>query len=289
MILAIVGPTGVGKTALSIALAKRYQAEIINFDSMQVYEQLDIGTAKVTKKEMDGVTHHLLSYVPVDEAYHVYAYQQTARKVLDTLLQQGKNVILVGGTGLYLKALLYDYRFETLENTNSFDNWTNEALAKEIRKYDKDIIFDVNNRRRMIPLLNKLQQQKEIANQGTKPLYDFQIIGLTLPREHLYQRINQRVDTMFEHGLLEEVTNLQDHYSTSKALQNGIGYKEFLPYFKNECSLEEVKEAIKQHSRRYAKRQYTFFKHQLPVKWYEVCEEDFSIVVEHVIMDIERK
>lgn len=287
MIIAIVGPTGVGKTALSIALAKHYKAEIINFDAMQVYEKMDIGTAKVTKIEMDGVKHHLLSYVKVTDNYSVYDYQQDARRVIDKLLSEKKNIIMVGGTGLYLKATLYDYRFNKEENTTNYDDLSIEELLNRISKYNY-IPKDSNNKRRLVRELVKLENNEEIANNGDKLLYNAKIIGLTTDRETLYDRINKRVDIMVVDGLVEEVSSLKDKFTTSKALKTAIGYKEFIPYFNSECSLEEVINKIKQNSRHYAKRQYTFFNHQLPVTWYQSNFTDFSKTVNIVIDDIDK-
>ena len=287
MIIAIVGPTGVGKTALSIALAKHYKAEIINFDAMQVYEKMDIGTAKVTKIEMDGVKHHLLSYVKVTDNYSVYDYQQDARRVIDKLLSEKKNIIMVGGTGLYLKATLYDYRFNKEENTTNYDDLSIEELLNRISKYNY-IPKDSNNKRRLVRELVKLENNEEIANNGDKLLYNAKIIGLTTDRETLYDRISKRVDIMVVDGLVEEVSSLKDKFTTSKALKTAIGYKEFIPYFNSECSLEEVINKIKQNSRHYAKRQYTFFNHQLPVTWYQSNFTDFSKTVNIVIDDIDK-
>lgn len=287
MIIAIVGPTGVGKTALSITLAKHYKAEIINFDAMQVYEKMDIGTAKVTKIEMDGVKHHLLSYVDIDTNYSVYDYQKEARSLIDKLLKEKKNIIMVGGTGLYLKATLYDYRFNKEENTTNYGDLSIEELLNRISKYNY-IPKDSNNKRRLVRELVKLENNEEIDNNGDKLLYNAKIIGLTTDRKTLYDRINKRVDIMLEDGLVEEVSSLKDKFTISKALKTAIGYKEFIPYFNSECSLEEVINKIKQNSRHYAKRQYTFFNHQLPVTWYESNFTDFSKTVNMVIDDIDR-
>ena len=286
MIIAIVGPTGVGKTKLSIKLAKYYKAEIINFDAMQVYEKMDIGTAKVTKIEMDGVIHHLLSYVDIDTNYSVYDYQKEARSLIDKLLKEKKNIIMVGGTGLYLKATLYDYRFNKEENTTNYDDLSIEELLNRISKYNY-IPKDSNNKRRLVRELVKLENNEEIDNNGDKLLYNAKIIGLTTDREILYDRINKRVDIMVEEGLVEEVSSLKDKFTTSKALKTAIGYKEFIPYFNSECSLEEVINKIKQNSRHYAKRQYTFFNNQLNVAWYQTDFNNFDNTVKQVINDID--
>lgn len=286
MIIAIVGPTGVGKTKLSIKLAKYYKAEIINFDAMQVYEKMDIGTAKVTKIEMDGVIHHLLSYVDIDTNYSVYDYQKEARSLINKLLKEKKNIIMVGGTGLYLKATLYDYRFNKEENTTNYDDLSIEELLNRISKYNY-IPKDSNNKRRLVRELVKLENNEEIDNNGDKLLYNAKIIGLTTDREILYDRINKRVDIMVEEGLVEEVSSLKDKFTTSKALKTAIGYKEFIPYFNSECSLDEVINKIKQNSRHYAKRQYTFFNNQLNVAWYQTDFNNFDNTVKQVINDID--
>lgn len=276
MILAIIGPTAVGKTKLSIELAKKYNAIIINCDAMQVYQSLDIGTAKVTTEEKEGITHELLDFVPVTQNYTVYDYQKDARKLLEKY--QGRNIIFVGGTGLYLKSALYDYRFYEETTTNSYDNLTNEELYNLALAKDKNMTIHPNNRKRLVRFLNKeIQEYVE-----PKPLYNFKIIGLTTSRDILYDKINKRVDVMFQNGLLTEVKSFYDQGIRSKALETGIGYKELYQYFDNKIALEEAKDLIKKNSRHYAKRQYTFFNHQLDVKWFNTNYEDFSKTINEV-------
>ncbi len=276
MILAIIGPTAVGKTKLSIELAKKYNAIIINCDAMQVYQGLDIGTAKVTLEEQEGITHELLDFVPVTQNYTVYDYQKDARKLLEKY--QGRNIIFVGGTGLYLKSALYDYRFYEETTTNSYDNLTNEELYNLALAKDKNMNIHPNNRKRLVRFLNKKVQEYV----EPKPLYDFKIIGLTTSRDILYDKINKRVDVMFQNGLLTEVKSFYDQGIHSKALETGIGYKELYQYFDNKITLDEAKELIKKNSRHYAKRQYTFFNHQLDVKWFNTNYEDFSKTINEV-------
>lgn len=276
MILAIIGPTAVGKTKLSIELAKKYNAIIINCDAMQVYKGLDIGTAKATLEEQEGIPHELLDFVPVTQNYTVYDYQKDARKLLEKY--QGRNIIFVGGTGLYLKSALYDYRFYEETTSNSYDNLTNEELYNLALTKDKNMNIHPNNRKRLVRFLNKeVQEYVE-----PKPLYDFKIIGLTTSRDILYDKINKRVDVMFQSGLLTEVKSFYDQGIHSKALETGIGYKELYQYFDNKITLEEAKELIKKNSRHYAKRQYTFFNHQLDVKWFNTNYEDFSKTINEV-------
>ncbi len=277
MIIAILGPTAVGKTALSIALAKHYNAEVINFDAMQVYVKLDIGTAKVTKEEMEGVPHHLLSNVSLDKNYSVYDYQKDARCLIDKLLKENKNIILVGGTGLYLKAVLFDYNFTEGTTYKEYNDLTNEEILNKIKSYNVEELPHVNNRKRLVRLLNKLENNETITNDGNNLLYkDTIFIGLTTDRNTLYDKINKRVDIMFNNGLLEEVESLKDEFNTSKALNTAIGYKEFIPYFNHEKTLDEVKDDIKKNSRHYAKRQYTFFNHQFNLKWFNTNYDDFN-------------
>lgn len=288
MIIAILGPTAVGKTALSIALAKKYNAEVINFDAMQVYVKLDIGTAKVTKEEMEGVPHHLLSNVSLDKNYSVYDYQKDARHLIDKLLKENKNIILVGGTGLYLKAVLFDYNFTEGTTYKEYNDLTNEEILNKIKSYSVEELPHVNNRKRLVRLLNKLENNETITNNGNNLLYkDTIFIGLTTDRNTLYDKINKRVDIMFNNGLLEEVESLKDEFNTSKALNTAIGYKEFIPYFNHEKTLDEVKDDIKKNSRHYAKRQYTFFNHQFKLRWFNTNYDDFNKTINEVVNYIE--
>lgn len=282
-IITIVGPTGVGKTKLSIALAKYYNAEIINGDSMQVYKKLDIGSAKPTENEKENIVHHLFDIADLNTNYTVFDYQLTCRNKIAEIKKKGKNVIIVGGTGLYIKAALYDYTF--IENTsyNSYDDLSNEKLLEKIKSYKIVNPPHLHNRQRLVRLLNKLENEEPITNNKDKLLYDTIFIGIKAPREVLYERVNNRVDEMFKSGLLDEVTNLESFYKTSKALNTGIGYKEFVDYFNKTKTLEEVKDDIKKNSRRYAKRQFTFFNHQMPVVWFDVDFNNFSNTINKVI------
>ena len=283
MIICIVGPTGVGKTKLSVELAKKYNAIIINCDAMQVYKNLDIGTAKVREDEKDGVPHYLFDIKEVDEDYTVYDYQKDARKLIEE--HKDKNIIFVGGTGLYLKAALYDYRFtDETSPKKDYSSYTNEELYKMIKEKDINVTIHPNNRVRMERFLNK----EEITHPEPVKLYDHYLIGLTTDRENLYNRINKRVDTMVEDGLLSEAKYFYDKGIKAKPLMGGIGYKELYDHFDNKVTLEEALDKIKQNSRRYAKRQYTFFNNQLDVKWFNVDFENFNKTIEEVHKYIER-
>lgn len=282
MILAIVGPTGVGKTKLSIELAKTYNAIIVNCDAVQVYQELNIGSAKVTEKEKENIPHFLLDFVSPNEHYTVYNYQNDLRKILEE--NKDKNIILVGGTGLYLKAGLYDYEFKEETESNTYENLSNEELCHLAIQKDKNCSIHPNNRKRLVRFLNK--EGKENIT-PSKPLYEAIYIGLTTDRENLYNIINKRVDIMFQNGLLEEARELFSKYPHSAILNNAIGYKELKKYFSNEISLEEAKELIKKNSRHYAKRQYTWFNNQMEIKWFDVNFNDFSKTSKEVVEYIE--
>ena len=282
VILAIVGPTGVGKTKLSIELAKHYNGEIINADSMQIYEGLDVGTAKIKKEEMEGIPHHLLSIKKVEEDYTVYDYQKDARKKIEEIKGRGKVPIFVGGTGLYLKAALFDYQFSEEKEKFNYEEFTNEELIAKISAYSPSISYDKHNRKRMIRILQKLENQEEFTNNKNVLLYsDVLFIGLTTDRETLYKKINERFLEMVE-PLLKEVKPFYERSIKTKPLMTGIGYKEFYPYFSGEKSLEEVIEECQKNSRKYAKRQYTWFNNQMSVQWFNVDYDCFSNTIKEV-------
>lgn len=281
-IIVITGPTGVGKTKMSIELAKRIDAEIINADSMQVYKDLNIGTAKITEKEKEGIPHHLFDIVEPTNMYTVYDYQKDARDIINDVLSRGKKVIIVGGTGLYIKALLYDYKFVKEDKTYDFSKMSNEEILDKINSYNLDINLHINNRKRLERVLTKLYNNNMQTEKTDIVLYDFVAIGLTTTRDNLYKIIDNRVDKMIEDGLIDEVEELYKKNIHSKAINTGIGYKELYKYFDKEISLDEAISLIKKNSRHYAKRQYTFFNNQMNIKWFNTNYEDFSLTVEEV-------
>lgn len=285
MIIAVVGPTGVGKTKMSVALAKRYNAEIISCDSMQIYRNMDIGTAKITEKEKCGIKHHLIDLKDVNEDYSVYDYQKDARQVLNKLIKENKNVIIVGGTGLYLKALLYNYEFKENGNRKDFSSYTNKELYDMVLSINKDTKIHVNNRQRLESFLNNhTDNDIRVSN---KMLYNAKIVGLTRPRDELYDTINNRVDVMFNDGLLKEAKYFYDKNINSKAINTAIAYKELFMYFDGKISLEEARELIKKRSRNYAKRQYTWFNNQMNVKWFNADLNNFDDTINEVVSYIE--
>ena len=285
MIICVVGPTAVGKTKLSIALAKIYNGEIINADSVQVYKGLDIGSAKVTEEEKEGIVHHLLDIVDVKDDYTIYHYQKDCRETIEKVKSAGKVPILVGGSGLYLKSALYNYNLSEEDEKDIEYDLSNEELYEKVK--DKFPNIDKNNRRRLLRAYNKIQKNISLENEELKPLYDDIIwIGLETDRETLYQKINERVDKMFP-NLLDEVYEFYKQNINSKALKTAIGYKELYDYFDKTKTLEECISLIKQNSRHYAKRQYTFFKHQLPINWITTDYNDFQKTINEATKIIE--
>lgn len=292
MILCVVGPTAVGKTKMSIELAKIYNGEVINCDSMQIYKGLDIGTAKATKEEMGSIPHHLLSIKEVEDNYTVFEYQKDARRCIEEIKSRGKIPIFVGGTGYYLKAALYDYQFEE-ENedidTKKFESLTIQELQEKIEAYEISISYDKQNKKRMMRILSKLEQGWTPTKQEYTLLYpDVYFIGLTTDREVLYQKINERFDKMLV-PLIDEVKPFILHKKKSKSLMTGIGYKEFYPFFENEKTLQEVVEDCKKNSRNYAKRQYTWFLNQMNIKWFYVDYNEFNKTIQNVVEYIENE
>ena len=285
MVIVIVGPTAVGKTKLSIELAKKYNGEIINADSTQVYKGLDIATAKVTEDEKENITHHLIDIKTIEEDYTVFDYQKDCRKCIDDILKRKKTPIIVGGTGLYVKAALYDYQFTEEEKHIDYSEYSNDYLYNRLIKIDPKTNIHKNNRKRIERFLSyydttgKILTDKEKA---TNPLYDCIFIGLTTDRETLYERINKRVDIMVTNGLIEEAKTIYKTNIRTKAVMTPIGYKELFPYFKNEKTLEECTSLIKQKSRNYAKRQYTWFNNQMNINWFDVDFNNFSNTVNEI-------
>ncbi len=290
MILVIVGPTGVGKTKLSIELAKIYNGEIINADSMQVYKGLDVGTAKATLEERQNIKHHLLDIKEVWENYTVFDYQKDAREKIEEIKAKGKIPILVGGTGYYIKAALYDYDFlEENNQSNKYANLTIEKLNELLSKYELSINIDKNNKKRLIRLLEKLETGWEPEKKDYKLIYDdVYFIGLTTSRDKLYDIIDKRFEKMII-PLIDEVKPYFLKQIDSKALKTGIGYKELWPFFENKKTLVEVVKECQKNSRNYAKRQYTWFNNQMDINWFNVDYVNFNNTVKEVVEFIDNK
>ncbi|KXH80059.1 tRNA (adenosine(37)-N6)-dimethylallyltransferase MiaA [Sporosarcina sp. HYO08] len=294
-VLAIVGPTASGKTALSVALAKALDGEVINGDAMQVYQQLNIGTAKITEEEKEGIPHHLFDVKNPMEEFSVAEYQLSVRKWIRDIQERGKTPIIVGGTGLYVQSVLYDFRF----TEEAADPLVRSRLEVELEQngahtlYEKLVRLDPisaekihpNNHRRLIRALEiievtgrtKKDHEKEV---GQKPLYHHLLIGLHVPRDVLYERIDRRVDGMMEQGLLQEAKALWDQGIRNVQSVQAIGYKELYQHFEEELTLAEAIALIKKNTRNYAKRQMTYFRNKLSVEWFEaelgtmeICKE----------------
>lgn len=276
-VLAIVGPTASGKTALSIELAKELNGEIINGDSMQIYRDMTIGTAKVKPEEMQGVTHHLLDIKDPEEPFSVAEYQQLVRGKIKEISESGKLPIIVGGTGLYVQAVLFDYRFsDTQVNENlrnelyqELEEFGPEHMHRKLLALDPETDIHPNNTRRVVRALEiQLGSEEQVDRSlALEPMYNELIIGIDIARDILYERIDQRVETMFEEGLLEEVDALYKRDLRDVQSIKAIGYKEVFAYFDGIMDLEEAKVLLKKNSRNYAKRQLTYFRNKLPVYW----------------------
>lgn len=286
MIIVIVGPTGIGKTKLSIELAKKYNAEIINADSVQIYKEVNIASAKIKPEEMENIPHHMLSTKSLKEKSTIYDFQKEGRKIIDKLLQENKNIIIVGGSGLYLKALLYDYELEEEKNEEyDYSAYTNEDLKKIADEIYENNGIHINNRKRLVRFITYYKKTGKIitdkTNKNTKK-YDFKLIGLTTDRETLTIQINKRVDEMIKEGLIEEVKNL--YIQKYPKIDTIIGCKELIPYFENKTTLNEAIENIKKDTKKYLKRQYTWYNNQMKnIKWFTVDINNFNSTIKEVI------
>ncbi len=296
-VLILAGPTGVGKTKLSIELAKAFHGEIISGDSMQVYRGMSIGTAKVTPEEAQGVAHVLVDCFDFDEEYNVMLFQKYGREAIREMTARKVLPIVVGGTGLYLKSLYYDYEFQEEVIDEDFLRFLKERSHDEIVRMLEAVdpqAFETihrNNRKRMERALMRahLGEKKSVTEgrQKHEPIYDALVIGLTCPREELYLRIDLRVDRMLEAGLEPEIRALiagRDESVWSLQSMQGIGYKEWKEYFLGNQTLTETAELIKKNSRNFAKRQYTWFNNQMQVNWYDINDADWH---ERVMADVQ--
>ena len=286
-IIAVVGPTAVGKTALGIELAKRFNGEITSGDSQQVYRHLDIGTAKATLEEQAEAPHHLIDVREVDEAYSAYDFVKEASAAIEDITSRGKLPIIVGGTGLYLQSLLEGYHLggqvnqeEVLAYRQELEQLADAVLFDKIA--EQDIEIPELNRRRAIRALELATFGQDLENKETP--YDALLIGLNDDRQVLYERINHRVDVMVEKGLLDEAKWLYDNHRDVQAAR-AIGYKELFPYFAGQASLEESVDKLKQNTRRFAKRQLTWFRNRMAVSFYMVSESDVKKQINKAVQD----
>lgn len=299
-VIAIVGPTAVGKTTLSIKVAKQLNGEIISGDSMQIYRGMDIGTAKITKEEMQGIPHHMIDIKEPDESFSAAEFQMLVQGYIEEITSSGKIPIIAGGSGLYIQAALFDYNFSHKQDVQIKENL--EAAVREkgitpvyerLKQVDPVQAEKIhpNNVRRVIRALEVYEKTGMTMTEYQKkqeadPPYQVYFIGLTMDRSHLYERINQRVDKMIENGLIQEVRNLYDQGYKDAPSMKAIGYKEFIPYFENKQSLEETIHLLKRNSRRYAKRQYTWFKNKMDITWYEVETGKINETFRNILQDL---
>lgn len=284
-IILIVGPTGTGKTTLSIELAKKYDAVILNADSTQVYTEPLIATAKIKEHEKEGIEHYLFDAVSLNDDYTLYDYQKDGRRLLDRFISENKNVIIVGGSGLYVKALLYNYVLEDKKEIDvDFSEYSNEELKSKVLSLDPESDIHVNNRQRLESFLKHYYETGKVikkTDEINKKLYDFISIGLKSDRETLYKMLDKRVDSMFNDGLLTEAERL--YKMNLKNYTNIIGYRELNEYFNGNITLEEAKDLIKRNTRRYAKRQFTWFNNQMKdIKWFNVNYDNFYDTIREI-------
>ena len=282
-VIVIAGPTASGKTALSIELAKKINGEIISADSMQIYKEMDIGTAKVTKEEMEGIKHYLIDFVNPNERYSVADYKKDAKKAIKEILGKGKVPIIVGGTGLYINSLIYEIEYNEIEvdlkYREELEKIANEKglnyLYEEALKIDKEAMekISINDKKRIMRVLeiyhstNKTKTELEKISRLNPAEYDYKVFAIEIERNILYDRINKRVDIMIEKGLIDEVKNILEKYSKFPTAMQGLGYKEVVEYINGITTKEEMIEKIKQESRRYAKRQLTWFRKIENINW----------------------
>ena len=282
-VIVICGPTASGKTSLSIELAKKINGEIISCDSMQIYKEMNIGTAKPTNEEMQGIKHYLIDYVSPETRYSVADYKKDAICAIKKVLQSGKVPIIVGGTGLYLESLIYGIEYNEIETDLEYRKYLEDIIYKEglEKLYKKAIEIDkeaatkisVNDKKRICRILEiyhatgKTKTELEIESRKNGPDYDYILFGITMDREKLYERINKRVDIMIEQGLIDEVKQILKIHSNFPTAMQGLGYKEVIEYLNGDVSKEEMIEKIKRETRRYEKRQITWFKKYKNLIW----------------------
>ena len=298
-VIVICGPTASGKTKLSIELAKQIQGEIVSCDSMQIYQEMNIGTAKPTKEEMQGIPHYLLDFVSPSKRYSVADFQKDATLAIENILQHNKVPILVGGTGLYIDSLVKNIEYPEIELDSNYRKQLEEqiqekgleVLYEQAKKIDPKAMETIskNDKKRIMRVLELYRQTgktktelEKLSRQNPSP-YDYHVFAITMDREKLYNRINQRVDNMIEQGLIQEVENLLKKYNTFPTAMQGLGYKEVVSYLQGNITKEEMIEKLKMETRRYAKRQLTWFRKDKNIKWLNALapiQENIQCIVE---------
>ncbi len=298
-VIVICGPTASGKTGLSVKLAQAMNGEIISCDSMQIYKDMTIGTAKVTEEEMQGIQHYLIDFVSPEERYSVADFQKDSEKAISKILAKGKTPIVVGGTGLYVDTLVYHIQYPEVETDLAYRQQLEKMIeeqgletlyqkAKEIDLQATEKISN-NDQKRIMRILEiyhqtgKTKTQLEIESRREEPPYEYLMYAIDMDREKLYDRINQRVDIMIEQGLIEEVQELLKKYKSFPTAMQGLGYKEVVPYLQGDITKEAMIENLKQETRRYAKRQLTWFRKNKEIKWLDglaPAEENIQRILE---------
>ena len=298
-VIVICGPTASGKTALSIELAKKINGEIVSCDSMQIYKEMNIGTAKPTKEEMQGIKHYMIDIISPDERYSVADYKKQAKEAIKEILSKGKVPIVVGGTGLYVDSLIYEIDYPEIEFDEKYREELDqevkerglEALYEKAKEIDEEAIKKIssNDKKRILRILeiyhatgkNKTEQEKE--SRKTPVEFDYKVFALNMDREKLYDRINKRVDIMIENGLIEEVENIYKKYNKFPTAMQGLGYKEVVQYLEKRLTKEEMIEKIKQETRKFAKRQLTWFRKNKETIWLnadDTIQNNIKIILE---------
>ena len=299
-VIVIGGPTASGKTALSIELAKKINGEIVSADSMQIYKEMNIGTAKPEEEEMQGIKHYMLDFVNPNEAYSVAEYKKDAKKAIKEIIEKGKTPIVVGGTGLYIDSLIYEIEYVDIKTDFEYRKKLEqraekeglEKLYEEAKKIDPKAMEKIsqNDQKRILRILEIYHQtgktKTELDENSRKdPEYDYKMFAIDMDREVLYDRINRRVDIMISKGLIEEVENIYSKYKEFPTAMQALGYKEVVEYLENKITKEEMIEKIKQESRRYAKRQLTWFRKNKDTIWIngqEDVDKNINIILEEI-------
>lgn len=298
IVYVIGGPTASGKSKLAVELAKKVNGEIISADSMQIYKEMNIGTAKVNKEEMQGVQHYLVDFVSPDERYSVSNFKKDAEKAIEKILEKGKTPIVVGGTGLYIDSLIYGIEFQNEEVDLEYREKLNkiadekglESLYKKAQEIDPEAMkkISINDRKRIIRVLEiyhktgKTKTEQELQSRKNEVKYEYKVFAITMNREKLYERIEKRIDFMIEQGLIEEVKQILEKYHTFPTAMQGLGYKEVVEYLEGSCTKEEMIEKIKKETRHYAKRQLTWFRKNKETIWLDgekSTDENVSIII----------